>query len=119
MDFFMKTILEWMHNFRRILMKNVILEITAFKGMYERHFLECSCAFSENSCCYFTFNNVLDRIFVTRNSCNLAKIVQLFKGAPSSLGQFLANESPLKMKKNAFYFNSKALSVLKIFKILP
>ena len=32
--------------------------------------------------------------------------------------QFLAAESPLKMMKNAFYFTSKALLVLKIFKFL-
>ena len=30
----------------------------------------------------------------------------------------LVTESPLKMTKNAFYFSSKALSVLKIFKFL-
>ena len=41
-----------------------------------------------------------------------------FKGALSGLGQFLATESPLKMMKNAFYFTSKALFVLKIFKFL-
>ena len=41
-----------------------------------------------------------------------------FKGALSGLRQFLATESPLKMMKNAFYFTSKALFVLKIFKIL-
>ena len=38
------------------------------------------------------------------------------KGALSILRQFLTNESPLKMMKNAFYFTSKALFVLKIFK---
>ena len=40
--------------------------------------------------------------------------------APLSLlkGAFLATESPLKMSKNAFYFTSKAVSVLKIFKFL-
>ena len=32
--------------------------------------------------------------------------------------QFLANESPLKIMKNAFYFTSKTLFVLKIFKFL-
>ena len=32
--------------------------------------------------------------------------------------QFLAAESSLKMMKNAFYFTSKALFVLKIFKFL-
>ena len=41
-----------------------------------------------------------------------------FKGALSGLRQFLATESPLKMMKNAFYFTSKALFVLKIFKLL-
>ena len=41
-----------------------------------------------------------------------------FKGALSGLRQFLATESPLKMIKNAFYFTSKAFSILKIFKIL-
>ena len=35
------------------------------------------------------------------------------KGALSGLRQFLSTESPLKMMKNAFYFTSKALSVLK------
>ena len=40
------------------------------------------------------------------------------KGALSGLRQFLATESPLKMMRNAFYFTSKALSVLKIFKFL-
>ena len=40
------------------------------------------------------------------------------KGALSGLRQFLATESPLKMMKNAFYFTSKPLFVLKIFKFL-
>ena len=42
----------------------------------------------------------------------------LFKGALSGLRQFLATESPLKIMKNHFYFTSKAVSVLKIFKFL-
>ena len=41
-----------------------------------------------------------------------------FKGALSGQRQLLATESPLKMIKNAFYFTSKALFVLKIFKFL-
>ena len=41
-----------------------------------------------------------------------------FKGALSCLRQFLATERPLKVMKNAFYFTSKALFVLNIFKIL-
>ena len=36
----------------------------------------------------------------------------------SGLRQFLAAESPLKLMKNVFYFISKALFVLKIFKFL-
>ena len=43
---------------------------------------------------------------------------EVIKGALSGLKQFLATESPLKMMKNAFYFTSKALFVLKIFKFL-
>ena len=43
---------------------------------------------------------------------------KLFKGTLSGLKQFLAIESPLKMMKNVFYFTSKALFVLKIFKFL-
>ena len=39
------------------------------------------------------------------------------KGALSGLRQFLAPESPLKMK-NAFYFTLKTLFLLKIFKFL-
>ena len=34
------------------------------------------------------------------------------------LRKLLATESPLKMMKNAFYFNLKALFILKIFKFL-
>ena len=41
-----------------------------------------------------------------------------FKGTLSGLRQFLATESPLKMKKNVSYFTSKAPFVLKIFKCL-
>ena len=43
---------------------------------------------------------------------------QKIKGALSGLRQFLATESPLKVVKNAFYFTSKALCVLKICKFL-
>ena len=41
-----------------------------------------------------------------------------FKGALSGVRQFLANESPSKMMKNAFYFTIKTLFVLKVFKFL-
>ena len=50
----------------------------------------------------------------TRNKRRIKK----FKGALSGLRQFFATESPLKMMKNAFYFTSKALFVLKIFNFL-
>ena len=42
----------------------------------------------------------------------------VFRGAISILRQFLAAESLLKMIKNSFYFASKAVFVLKIFKFL-
>ena len=41
-----------------------------------------------------------------------------FKGALSGLQQILTTESLLKMMKNAFYFNSKAVFVLKVLKFL-
>ena len=48
----------------------------------------------------------------------MLSITAIFKVALSGLRQFLTTESPLKMIKSAFYFTSKALSVLKIFKFL-
>ena len=47
-----------------------------------------------------------------------ARWLIVFKGALSGLRQFLATETPMKMMKNDFYFTSKALFVLKIFKFL-
>ena len=44
--------------------------------------------------------------------------VELLKGPLSGLRQFLASESPLKLIKNAFYFTSKFIFVLKIVKFL-
>ena len=41
-----------------------------------------------------------------------------FQDVLSCLRRFLATESPLKRMKNAFYFTSKAIFVLKIFKFL-
>ena len=43
-------------------------------------------------------------------------LLYLFKGALLGLSRFLATESPLRMIKIAFYFATKALFVLKIFK---
>ena len=42
----------------------------------------------------------------------------IVKGPLSGLRQFLAIESTLKLMTDAFYFNLKALFVLKIFKFL-
>ena len=42
----------------------------------------------------------------------------VFKDALSGLKLFVETEIHLKMIKNAFYFTSKALFVLKIFKFL-
>ena len=43
---------------------------------------------------------------------------EIIKGALPGLRQSLVTESPLKMKKNAFYLSLKALFVLEIFRIL-
>ena len=45
-------------------------------------------------------------------------IFKNLKGTLLRLRQLLATGSPLKMMKNAFYFTSKALLVLKILKFL-
>ena len=46
---------------------------------------------------------------------------ELKAGLPSSekVGPICFNTNPLKMMKNAFYFNLKALFVLKVFKFWP
>ena len=49
-----------------------------------------------------------------RRQCHPSRVT--VKGALSGLRQFLSTESPLKLMKNAFYFTSKALFVLKILK---
>ena len=46
------------------------------------------------------------------------KSSQKLKSALSGLRQFLSTESPLKVIKNVFYFPSKALFILEIFKFL-
>ena len=48
----------------------------------------------------------------------ISRIPINFEGALSGLRQFLATESPLQMMENDFYFTSKALFILKIFKFL-
>ena len=52
------------------------------------------------------------------SDCFIKGIQNKLKGALSGLSQFLATESSLQNMKNAFYFTSKALFVLKIFKFL-
>ena len=46
------------------------------------------------------------------------KLSFAIKGALSGLRQFLATENALKMMKNAFYFTSKAIFILKTFNFL-
>ena len=54
-----------------------------------------------------------------KSSVSLNKKIKFsIKGALSGLRQFWEIENPLKMMKKAFYFTSKALSALKIFKFL-
>ena len=60
-------------------------------------------------CLYFSWNRVEPRPM---------SIYLAIKGALAGLRKFLATEIPLKVMKNAFYFTSKALSVLKILKSL-
>ena len=64
------------------------------------------------------FAKFLKTIFSRRpKNCYFLKFL-FIKGTLSRLRQFLTTESPLKMMKNAFYFTSKAVFVLKIFKFL-
>ena len=60
--------------------------------------------------------NITKNIFQNVNS--VLYTVNNITGGLSGLRQFLANEIPLEMMKNAFYFTSKALFVLEIFKFL-
>ena len=53
-------------------------------------------------------------VFIIYNSA----FTTIIKGAPSSLRQFLATESPLKVMKIPFYFTLKTRLILKIFKFL-
>ena len=57
------------------------------------------------------------KIFVKSHKSPLL-IANTVNSAVSGLRQFLATESPWKLKKNAFYFILKALFILKIFKFL-
>ena len=52
------------------------------------------------------------------NPISLELYFRPIKGALSGLRQFLATKSPLQMMKNAFYFTSKALFCLTLFKLL-
>ena len=71
---------------------------------------------------YQKFNLLLPKCSSNSDKMNILsfffKFTLSFKRAPSGLRQFLATERSLKMMKNACYFTSKALFVLKIFKLL-
>ena len=58
----------------------------------------------------------MDELVVTSEDVSKRRIC--VKDALSGLRQFVGNENPLKMIKNAFHFTLKALFVLKIFKFL-
>ena len=77
--------------------------------------MECKQIFRKHTSFKFSgklLAHTLARIIIE----NLAKNI---KSALSVLRQFLATENPLKMMKNAFYFNLTALFVLKISRFLP
>ena len=64
----------------------------------------------------------LRKTFAAQKTQNKQKLINKnqanIEGALSGLRQLLTTERPLKMIKNAFNLTSKALSVLKIFKLL-
>ena len=49
---------------------------------------------------------------------SLSRNISTVKDVLSDMGPFWANENPLKMMENAFYFILKSLFILKIFKLL-
>ena len=65
-----------------------------------------------------TFNKTATMIAKTNIEWYKQIVGKTVKSAFSGLKLFVAIESPLKMMKNAFYFTSKALLLLKIFKFL-
>ena len=68
---------------------------------------------------YKTFFRVeLSFFFLNNQRSNIDELRVSFKGTLSGLPQLLAIESSLKKMKNAFYFTSKTLFLLKIFKFL-
>ena len=73
----------------------------------------------KSSTCYFQMKTKILADFQICISVPLTAFdFKKVKGALLGLRQFLATESSLKMMKDAFYFTSKALFVLKIFKFL-
>ena len=72
---------------------------------------------AEKKCIVFSTSKLQEYSGLTQ-SLKLCLNTCLFKGAFSGLTPFLANESPLKMTKNVFYFSSKTNFVLEIFKFL-
>ena len=64
--------------------------------------------------CWSVYNFWCRIIFFNKKWQNLCS----FKGTLSGLRQFLAAESLFEIMKNAFYFTSKVLFILKMFKFL-
>ena len=73
---------------------------------------------AEEKCCKRQNNHRIERQGSKKRSFEKAMGPKDFKGALSGLRLFLTTENPLKIMKSSFYFTSKALSILKIFKFL-
>ena len=104
-----------------ILVKKVILNATirnvdlcCFAKISEKNF------HYRNILLFCLYKMVLQHFFLIQQYIFYfhVKVKCIFKGTLSGLRQFFLTESRLKMMKNAFYFTSQALSVLKIFKFL-
>ena len=59
---------------------------------------------------YFAFQHPIKRNRLKQQTIHVISHLQCLKGSLSSLTQFLATESPLKIMKNAFYFALNCIS---------
>ena len=66
----------------------------------------------------FAFQHPIKHNRLKQQTIYVISHLQCLKGLLSSLTQFLATESPLKIMKNAFYFALKLHLILNIFKFL-
>ena len=99
-NFFTQQIMEILASFLAIKQVFVKTEVFEWRECFFMHFV------------YNIFHNFYLSSFLFFPN------IYLFKGGLSGLTQFFATESSLKMMRNAFYFTSKAIFVLKIFTFL-